>query len=207
MAAGFEWKTTQYKLRDLKPWQDNPKYSTKSQAARLLKSWEKFGQVQTIAVGPNAEVYDGHQRLSALLTMFGPDHTIDVRQSNAPLTEDQRKELVITIHAAAVGSWNWDALAGWDASEMVKWGFNTDVLGEWKANVGALNSLIMSEQESIIDLGIDSDVDGFAGDPETFDGSFYFCVRLPSMGGAEVKQALTIFCTEHHTEHIIKKIK
>ena len=119
MAEKIEWTNIKVKLGDLKPWAANPRLSTKKQAERLIDSWNEFGQVETIAVGPDNSVYDGHQRLSALLTIYGHDYEVDARQSSRPLTEDERKKLVIYLHSGAVGSWDWEKIANeWDAPDL-----------------------------------------------------------------------------------------
>lgn len=66
----MEWKPVRVRLGDLKPWERNPRRIRLAHAKRLLKSWQEFGQAQTIAIGPDGEVYDGHQRLSALLMAY-----------------------------------------------------------------------------------------------------------------------------------------
>ncbi len=76
------WTNIRVKLGELKPWMNNPRMSTRIQAERLLKSFDRFGQVQTVACGPDFSVYDGHQRLSALLTLYGANYELDARQSN-----------------------------------------------------------------------------------------------------------------------------
>jgi len=116
------WTPERVKLSALKPWDLNPRQSTKKQAAALLASWEKFGQVQTVAIGPDNEVYDGHQRLSALLTVHGNGYEVDARRADRPLTDQERRELVVTLHAGAVGSWDWDTLSGWNAPDLLEWG-------------------------------------------------------------------------------------
>ena len=70
------WTNIRVKLGQLRPWSENPRMSSKKQAARILESFTDFGQVQTIAVSPSFDVYDGHQRLSALLTLYGADYEI-----------------------------------------------------------------------------------------------------------------------------------
>jgi hypothetical protein len=140
-----EWHEIKVKLGDLKPWAANPRYSTKAQAKRLIASFEKFGQVQTVAVSPMLDVYDGHQRLSALLTIHGADYEIDARQCDRALTDDERQELVITLHEGAVGTWNFDALANWDAPKLIEWGLNGDAMGEWKKDIAAVSALVASE--------------------------------------------------------------
>jgi ParB family chromosome partitioning protein len=149
------WTNTRVKLGDLKPWADNPRLSTKAQARRLLASFDKFGQVQTVAIGPDCEVYDGHQRLSALLTLYGSDYMIDARQSNRPLTDAERRELVISLHAGAVGSWDWDKVSGWSAPELMEWGMNDETLNSWGKDYSNLKGLIDSEVPDFQPVGVE----------------------------------------------------
>ena len=142
----ISWTPCTVKLADLRPWADNPRMSTKKQAQRLLDSWKRFGQVQTIAIGPDNEVYDGHQRLSALLTVHGSEYTVDARRCSRALSDEERRALVVTLHAGAVGSWDWDALSGWDAGELRQWGFDGDTLTNWQKDVTALDAFLESER-------------------------------------------------------------
>ena len=87
------WANCQVTLGELKPWADNPRLSTKAQARRLLESWQRFGQVKTVAIGPSGQVYDGHQRLSALLTLYGRSYQVDARRSDRELTDEERRAL------------------------------------------------------------------------------------------------------------------
>ena len=141
------WQPCTVKLSDLRPWADNPRMSTKKQAQRLLDSWKRFGQVQAIAIGPDNEVYDGHQRLSALLTVHGNGYTVDARRCSRALSDEERRALVVTLHAGAVGSWDWDALSGWDAGELQQWGFDGDTLTNWQKDVTALGAMLSAEAE------------------------------------------------------------
>jgi len=143
----LSWTNIQVRLVGLRAWSDNPRLSTKKQAERLLKSFDEFGQVQTIAVSPDLDVYDGHQRLSALLTIHGKDYVVDARQSSRALTDEERRKLVIYLHSGAVGSWDWDALSGWNAQEVIGWGMDDAVLKDWKRDVTALTEMIGAEQE------------------------------------------------------------
>jgi len=142
----INWTNITVRLGDLKAWPDNPRQSTKAQAKKLLESFDEFGQVETIAVSPDLEVYNGHQRLSALLTVHGKDYQIDARQASRALTEQERKKLTIFLHAGATGSWDWDTLSGWDASEMISWGLDDTTLKEWKHDISGLGELLKSEQ-------------------------------------------------------------
>lgn len=149
--AKMNWTNTKIKLGELKPWADNPRQSTKAQARKILKSFERFGQVQPVSIGPDNSVYDGHQRLSALLTVHGADYQIDARQSDRPLTDDERRKLVITLHAGAVGSWDWDKLSSWEPAQMMGDGFDADLLKDWKRDVSALDNFLKSEKPEPVD--------------------------------------------------------
>ena len=127
------WTNERRKLRDLIPWEHNPRQINKREAERLGDSLAEFGQIQTIAIGPDNEVYDGHQRKAvwSLLPQFGPDHEVDVRVSSRPLTEKERQKLVIYIHRGTNANWDWDELANtFEVPDLLEWGF-----GEWELGI------------------------------------------------------------------------
>lgn len=142
--ASITWTNVRVKLGQLVPWALNPRMSSKKQAARILKSFEDFGQVQTVAIGPAFDVYDGHQRLSALLTLYGKNYEIDARQSDRALTDDERRRLVLALHAGAQGAWNWDALSGWDDSVLIGAGLDADLLKQLSTDAAAVSELLKS---------------------------------------------------------------
>jgi ParB family chromosome partitioning protein len=148
------WTNTRVKLGDLKPWADNPRTSTKAQAKRILRSFEQFGQVAPIAVGPGFEVYDGHQRLSALLTIHGPNFEVEARQSSRPLTDDERRGLVLAL-ANATGSWNWDMLSSWGTADLNEWGFDQETLNIWGKDYSNLKGLVESEVPDFQPVGVE----------------------------------------------------
>ena len=119
--------------------------SSKAQARRLLRSWKDFGQVHAIAVGPDNTVYDGHQRLSALLTVHGPDYEVDVRRASRELSDVERRALVVALHAGAVGSWDWAELANWDADLLTDWGMDDEFLEQLNRDTAALIDLVENQ--------------------------------------------------------------
>ena len=149
------WANCQVTLGELHPWGDNPRLSTRAQARRMLESWQRFGQVQTIAIGPGGQVYDGHQRLSALLTLYGKAYQVDARRADRELTDEERRALVVTLHAGAVGAWDWEELSNWDAGDLQEWGFDSDTLTNWQRDAGALGNLLGSEAPDFQPVGID----------------------------------------------------
>jgi len=140
------WSNVTVTLGQLQPWERNPKSISKAHAKRLLASWDKFGQFQTVAIGPGCEVYDGHQRLSVLLAAYGPGYQIDARQSEVALTDAERQELVIAAHVGTTGQFNWDELANWDAAELQEWGLDGEQLQDWKTSIGAVINLLGSSE-------------------------------------------------------------
>jgi DNA modification methylase len=120
--------------------------STKAQAQRILDSFKRFGQVITVAIDPENNVIDGHQRLSALLTIHGEDYEIDARRSNRALTTEERQELVAALHLGAFGSWDWDKLAGFDAGILSAWGADSDTLKGWNNDANNLKEFLKSQE-------------------------------------------------------------
>jgi DNA modification methylase len=139
----MNWTNVTVKLGDLQPWEHNPRTMTKRQAQRLIKSWQTLGQFQTIAIGPAGEVYDGHQRLSALLAVHGAGYEIEARQCERELSEDERRYL-ITQANLPVGAWNFETIAGWPEAQ--EWGFDVEMLKTWNADGAALATMLQADE-------------------------------------------------------------
>lgn len=152
MVHMIKWTNITVRLGALRPWASNPRMSSKTQAKKLLESWKKFGQVQTVTVSPDLDVYDGHQRLSALLTVYDEDYVIDARQSDRLLTDDERKELVVTLHAGAVGSWDWDKLKDWSPGDLKGWGMDVTA---WQQDVTAFSAMLRDERAERVEATSD----------------------------------------------------
>ena len=143
------WKPIKVRLGQIKAWDKNPRMSNKAQAQRIIASERKFGQPVPFLISPDFLLYDGHQRLSAWFTVYGADYEMDAMQSDRPLSEDEHKELVITLHTGATGSWNWEALSGWSAGDLQEWGMNADALKGWNNDANNLKELLAAEVEPV----------------------------------------------------------
>jgi len=153
--SDLEWSPVKVKLGDLAHWAENPVTLTKAQAKKLLRSTEKLGRMQTLAIGPaNGDgkfpLYDGHQRCNVWAGAFGMALEVQALQSNRPLDDDERHAVPIMLRSA-VGSLDWDALSSWPADILVKSGFDADLLGDWKRDIAALGNLIESETPEAAD--------------------------------------------------------
>mgnify|MGYP000853980535 FL=1 len=143
--TAIAWTPTLVALSTLKPWERNPKRISKNHAARLLELWERMGQFQTVAIGPDGEVYDGHQRLAVLKAKHGSGYMVQALQASRPLTEREREELTIAAHSGTTGSWDWDALSGWDVDNLTAWGLDSELLADWNAGATALREMLAAE--------------------------------------------------------------
>jgi len=121
----IEWTNEKRKLSELVPWERNPRQINKDQAKRLAQSFDEFGQVETIAVGPDNSVYNGHQRLNVLLDKHGGDYEVEVRVASRALTEKEREKLTVFLHRGATGDWDFDTLANeFELDDLLDWGFD-----------------------------------------------------------------------------------
>lgn len=125
------WTNDTRKLSDLVPWEHNPKRMTKKQAEGLRLSIERFGFAVPFLVSPDGDIYDGHQRqaLMGAIREYGPNATVDVRVSSRPLTDDERRELVVRLKQNQAG-WDFDMLPNlYEREELIEWGFDEAELG------------------------------------------------------------------------------
>ena len=124
MSDKITWANEKRKLSELVPWERNPRQITDKQAERLVESFEQFGQVEIIAIGPENQIYNGHQRLKVLNEKYGADYEVDVRVASRALTEKEREKLTVFLHKGAAGDWNFDVLANeFELDDLLDWGF------------------------------------------------------------------------------------
>jgi len=125
MADKITWSNEKRKLSELVPWERNPRQITDKQAKRLEESFEQFGQVEIIAIGPENQIYNGHQRLKVLSQKYGADYEVDVRVASRALTEKEREKLTVYLHKGAAGDWDYDLLANeFELDDLLDWGFD-----------------------------------------------------------------------------------
>lgn len=181
--ADVTWQPVTVQLSALVPWDRNPKTISKAHAARLLDLWKRLGQFQTIAIGPAGEVYDGHQRLSVLKAAHGPRFEVTALQSDRALTEKEREELTVAAHVGTTGQFSWDELSGWDAGDLQTWGFDAELLQDWRDGTSALLAIVDSTTWE----------DAFSALPDTDRAPFQqMTFTLHDEQVEQVKRALTV---------------
>lgn len=144
---GLTWRAVTIRLGDLQPWGKNPRRMRKEQAERLLRSWAELGQFQTIAIGPAGEVYDGHQRLSALLSAYGPDYQVQALQASRALTEAERMRLTLAANNP-VGEWDWEDLREWPQEVLAAEGMGQELVQALYEDARALARIWASPVEA-----------------------------------------------------------
>ncbi len=156
------WTPVKIRLGQVKPWDKNPRMSTKAQAERLIRSERDLGQIQTLAVGPFdadgfCDLYDGHQRQKAWFTVKGASFELWAIQSNRPLREEERRQAAILVHTAT-GSFDWQALSAWPVAELKEWSLATmeNVKG-WQDDITNVKEILKSEQAGGADADVSTD--------------------------------------------------
>ena len=128
MEQRLSWTTEKRKVKDLVPWEQNPRLMTHKQAEDLRNSLEKFNLVEIPAINTNNMVIAGHQRLMMMKLLGRDEEEIDVRVPSRTLTEEEFKEYNLRSNKN-LGEWNWDALANNFDMKMLKHvGFTTEEL-------------------------------------------------------------------------------
>ncbi len=134
--SDITWRNDTRRIGDLVRWENNPKRMTKKQADGLRVSLETFGYAVPFLVSPDGDILDGHQRDTLMRAMkeYGPNAVIDVRVSSRPLTDDERRELVVRLKQNQAG-WDFDMLPNlYDKEELLEWGFEPEELGMFPAD-------------------------------------------------------------------------
>lgn len=116
------WHTEKRKVRDLIPYDKNPRFLTPEQELALTASLKKFSLVEIPAIDLDNVLIAGHQRTILLLKLGRGDEEIDVRVPNRKLTEQEFQEYNIRSNANT-GSWDVNMLsAEFDAPDLEEWG-------------------------------------------------------------------------------------
>ncbi|MAF36467.1 DNA methylase [archaeon] len=107
--APLEWHNEQRTVKDLVPYEYNPRILTDDKKEKLKASLEKFNLAEVPAVNTDNVIIAGHQRIKVLMELGRGDDIIDVRVPNRTLTAQEFKEYNITSNVPT-GYWDMDVL-------------------------------------------------------------------------------------------------
>lgn len=123
----LEWHTEKRKIKDLIPYELNPRKITKEQTEKLKESLVKFNIVEIPAIDTDNKILAGHQRISILNLLGRSDEEIDVRVPNRKLTVEEFKEYNIRSNKNT-GEWDFDILSQLDETLLAEMGFTSEEL-------------------------------------------------------------------------------
>lgn len=109
LIAPLEWENAKRKVKDLVPFEYNPRKLTPEKKQLLINSIEKFNLAEVPAINLDNKIIAGHQRIKVLMDLGRGDELIDVRIPNRPLTDKEFKEYNITSNVP-IGFWDVDVL-------------------------------------------------------------------------------------------------
>lgn len=122
MSDQLTWRTEQRRIRDLVPWDGNPRKITNEQKEKLAASLGEFGVVEIPVVNTDNRLIAGHQRVAVLIAQGRGEEMIDVRVPDRALTERecQKYNSVSNRHS---GEFDWEKLAKMERELLMEIGF------------------------------------------------------------------------------------
>jgi len=123
------WHIERRRVRDLRPYEFNPRQLTREQHEQLTASIQRFGLVEIPVINTDGVLIAGHQRTRILIEQGQADTEIDVRVPDRALTEAEFKEYLLRSNKNT-GEWNFDILANsFELDDLKMIGFTEAELG------------------------------------------------------------------------------
>lgn len=128
LETDIEFRTEKRKIRDLIPYEYNPRTITRKQYKDLERSFNKFGYVELVAINEDNTILAGHQRICLMMDLGWGDKEIEVRVPNRHLTEAEFKDYLIVSNVTG-GDFDYDLLANhFDCQDLLASGFEEKTL-------------------------------------------------------------------------------
>ncbi len=105
----LEWHTEQRTVKDLVPYNYNPRKITPERLQKLKKSLEKYNLAEIPVINTENIIVAGHQRIKVLMELGRGNELIDVRVPNRAMSEQEFKEYNV-VSNVSVGYWDADIL-------------------------------------------------------------------------------------------------
>jgi DNA modification methylase len=119
----LEWHNEKRKVKDLIPYEKNPRILSPKQQDDLIKSFKRFNLVELPAIDLDGRIIAGHQRVRIMILLGRSDENIDVRMPNRKLTEEEYKEYLLRSNAN-VADWDYELLKSFDVDLLLEVGFD-----------------------------------------------------------------------------------
>jgi len=118
----LQWHNEKRKVKDLIPWDKNPRKLSEEAKNQLEKSLSKFSLVEIPAINLDNKIIAGHQRTYLMMLQGKGEQEIDVRVPNRMLTDEEYKEYNLRSNKNT-GEWDFDVLAFFEEDILKDVGF------------------------------------------------------------------------------------
>lgn len=133
--TNLAWTTQKRKVKDLVPYELNPRKLTDEQASKLKESLERFNLVEIPAIDIDNKILAGHQRIRMLDLLGRNEEEIDVRVPNRKLTKKEFKEYNLRSNVSS-GEWDFELLKDIDTEILLDIGLDESTLSNlWNENL------------------------------------------------------------------------
>lgn len=123
MSKNLIWHTEKRVVKDLIPYDKNPRKLSPKQQNDLVKSFKKFNMVELIAINLDGQIVAGNQRVKILTLLGRINEEIDVRVPNRMLTEEEYKEYLLRSNANTA-DWDYEMLKSFNINLLLEVGFD-----------------------------------------------------------------------------------
>lgn len=125
----LEWHTEKRSVKNLLPYEKNPRTISEKQLEDLKRSLKKFNLVEIPAIDTDGKIIAGHQRIKVLQILGRENEEIDVRVPNRKLTPKEYEQYMLTSNAVG-GDWDFEKLKSFDVEMLLDIGFGEDDLSQ-----------------------------------------------------------------------------
>ncbi|MEZ4179972.1 MAG: DNA methyltransferase [Candidatus Doudnabacteria bacterium] len=140
------WSTQKRLVKDLIPYDKNPRTLSETQKEHLTESFKRFNYVELIAINLDGTVISGHQRLKILKLLGRTDEEIEVRVPSRLLNKTELEEYLLRSNQNT-GSWNNELLKEFDLDLLLDIGFGQNELSDIWDNQISLEDLDIKPQQ------------------------------------------------------------
>lgn len=120
------WHLEYRSIKDLNPYEKNPRYLTSRMESNLINSIIEFGIIDKPCINLDNTIIGGHQRVEVLKKLGIGE--VEVLVPNIMLTNEEVEKLNLTLNKVG-GDWDYDMLANeFDLDLLLEMGFTTKEL-------------------------------------------------------------------------------
>lgn len=121
------WRIERRKVKDLKPYEKNPRRISDAAMEKLKERIQKRGLHDVLKIDTNDVLLSGNQRQQALIALSFDE--VDVMIPNRTLTEKEREEVMLESNRND-GEWNYEELKKIELGTLLDMGFGDEELSD-----------------------------------------------------------------------------